>query len=473
MNFKKIIILAMFCVIVLVPSVPAISAVLPDLNPICWTEKECVDYRKQAYDASDSGGFFPNEGDCTGNSGSSDDPWGKCTPSGSTVLSIGIGGKTTFTHVGDYIQTVYNYILGIAGIVAVVVIMVAGIQWIVAGGNSSIISASKKRIEGAFIGLFLAYSSFFILGSINPWLTKFRLPQTWIIKQIDMMTEFCFDMPSLENLPGLRFAYVKNPEKVQDVQSGDFDLIGKIDKFEKEGEVLINNNHKKLTCGNMYTPEGSAGTTCQGHYCEDENEICIPNYDYKKDVNNGQSSYKCEEAMMVVKVFGNYFIEPSSCVGLVSGWKYPYVNSLSLFALCDGKTPPATNVYRIGGFKRIGENSSNKVTYWEIKHDNSIRTACDNGDKLKGFMLLGSMNEACWIGIDQLNWIGKDGVDLGETYNNEALDTADGGMGSGAGGYPVSSNVSVIQLFTKLDLEKGIYLRLKSSGIKDNDSLVL
>jgi hypothetical protein len=55
-------------------------------------------------------------------------------------------------------------------------VMYAGIQWITAAGNSSKIENAKSTMNGAFIGLVLALSSYVILNTINPELVTLRVP---------------------------------------------------------------------------------------------------------------------------------------------------------------------------------------------------------------------------------------------------------------------------------------------------------
>jgi len=464
MNLKKIIISLVLGVSILIPNLVLASNVLPDFNPICWTKDDCAKYRQQAYGSGIGDGFFPQEGDCKGGEGES--VWGKCSPSAVTELEIKIGGKYKINNIGEYIEIVYNYALGIVGIVAVVVIMVAGVQWIVAGGNSTLISASKKRIGGAMIGLFLAYSSYFILNSINPWLVNFRLPQTWLVKEIQMMTEYCTDMEAIKKKPGLNFALVEDDAKIFELKTEDFSIKGvyRVENKDENGKSVIEPSAslEELECNQTFSPSAGGGGSCVGHYCEEEGNMCIPNYNYKKGNENEQKLYKCEEAMMVVKAYSGYLVSPSCGSFFVEGWEFPFFKQLKLFALCNYSSSNANNAVEVGDFDRLGTGSS-KVTYWKIEKNGKINSVCEGGTKLKGFMLLGKMDEACTG--DQLNWIGKGGANLGMTSDDTGTDTS----ASGKSGPIAPTDVSSSQLFTKLDLEKGIYLRIDVAGIEDID----
>lgn len=76
--------------------------------------------------------------------------------------------------IAEYIGAIYNYLIGIVGIVAIVMIAVGGIIWLTAGGSSDRIGTAKEYIFGAILGLFLALGSYLILYTINPGLTFFK-----------------------------------------------------------------------------------------------------------------------------------------------------------------------------------------------------------------------------------------------------------------------------------------------------------
>ena len=68
---------------------------------------------------------------------------------------------------------------------AIVLIIVAGLQWTVSGGNPEMIKRAQKRISGALIGLALAVGSYTILYTINPELVEFRDLNLLYVTQVD------------------------------------------------------------------------------------------------------------------------------------------------------------------------------------------------------------------------------------------------------------------------------------------------
>lgn len=75
---------------------------------------------------------------------------------------------------GEYITGVYNYGLGIAGILAAIILMAGGVLWLVSGGDASKITQAKELIFGSITGLIILAGSYVLLIQINPELTRFR-----------------------------------------------------------------------------------------------------------------------------------------------------------------------------------------------------------------------------------------------------------------------------------------------------------
>lgn len=67
-----------------------------------------------------------------------------------------------------YVGQVYRYVAFIGGLIAVFVIIVAGIMWTSAGGNSEAISNAKAMMTRSLVGLAVLFLSALILYTINP-----------------------------------------------------------------------------------------------------------------------------------------------------------------------------------------------------------------------------------------------------------------------------------------------------------------
>ncbi|MCX6781679.1 MAG: hypothetical protein NTW66_00945 [Candidatus Magasanikbacteria bacterium] len=145
-------------------------------NPLCWTKDACTMKRQSMLGSSGGSAAdgWVQEEPCTGE-------YGKCLPIGITKTQISFGGTNTFFNAGDFIKNIYNYSLVAIQILAVIVIIIAGAQWITSGGNAEAIGKAKKRIGGAVIGMIIALMSYTILNTINPATVNLRLPQVWLL----------------------------------------------------------------------------------------------------------------------------------------------------------------------------------------------------------------------------------------------------------------------------------------------------
>lgn len=95
-------------------------------------------------------------------------------------------GSCTIPWFGQYIAGLQSYAIGIVGIIAVIVIMIGGTIWLMAGGNSSQIEEAKKFISGGIFGLFLTFGAYVILYIINPNLTVMKGLEIDRIKRINL-----------------------------------------------------------------------------------------------------------------------------------------------------------------------------------------------------------------------------------------------------------------------------------------------
>ncbi len=114
-------------------------------------------------------------------------------------LEVPIGSTTTVYGLADYIGTVYAFGVGIVGVLATVMIMFGGWQWIFAGGNEKIIGSAKEYITSAIIGLVLALGSYLILFTINPQLVELTDLNVWKIIAPEIEEEYNFDTCSKDD----------------------------------------------------------------------------------------------------------------------------------------------------------------------------------------------------------------------------------------------------------------------------------
>ncbi|TSC73464.1 MAG: Uncharacterized protein G01um101470_70 [Parcubacteria group bacterium Gr01-1014_70] len=81
-----------------------------------------------------------------------------------------------------YAQNFYLFLLSAAVILALVMLVIGGVEYVASAGNTSLLGDAKGRMLNALLGLLLALASWLILNLINPDLVDFSLP----IKEINL-----------------------------------------------------------------------------------------------------------------------------------------------------------------------------------------------------------------------------------------------------------------------------------------------
>ncbi len=77
-------------------------------------------------------------------------------------------------YISEYLSGIYGFLVGIVGILAGIMIVLGGFQWLLAAGEAPKITAAKKRIADALIGMILALGSYTLLYTVNPDLVTFK-----------------------------------------------------------------------------------------------------------------------------------------------------------------------------------------------------------------------------------------------------------------------------------------------------------
>ena len=90
-------------------------------------------------------------------------------------LEVPIGTTTEVTDLPHYISVVYRFAIGIISLLAVLLIIYGGFNWVIAAGNETRISDAKATILAAVIGLIIALTSYTLLNTINPNLVNLRV----------------------------------------------------------------------------------------------------------------------------------------------------------------------------------------------------------------------------------------------------------------------------------------------------------
>lgn len=90
------------------------------------------------------------------------------------------GTLSTNVTLKQYLTWAYKFVLALIGFLAVMMIVIGGVEYIISGANESMRGEAHKRIWGAITGLILALVAYLILYTINPSLVNFE--DNWFFK---------------------------------------------------------------------------------------------------------------------------------------------------------------------------------------------------------------------------------------------------------------------------------------------------
>jgi len=173
-----------------------------------------------------------------------------CYPDSSTAakvtLQVSIGSLKVPEDLGDYVAAAYKWLIGASTLIAIVMIMVGGLQWSFAAFNAEQIAKAKKRMANGVIGLVLLLSTYLILATVNPNLLKLQVPRFPMIKTVSLV-----DNASCDEL-------IAEGYKVDDGgKAHECGTVGKVKNDEKGAEV-------------------ADGTVCNFSKCGKDTQICVP-----------------------------------------------------------------------------------------------------------------------------------------------------------------------------------------------------
>lgn len=395
----------------------ALSLILPQSalaqDGRCFTQAECIERRQldlpiNTTDAAE--GFVQNDTSsraCGGTTKANPDGNGTveigfCLPAGKTKTQIAFGGRNEFETLADFIKFFYEYGFGIASIIAVLVIIVAGLQWATSAGNTSTIQAAKKRIGGAIIGLTLLGLSYTILNFINPRTLELRLPEVWMLNPAELAPEYC-----QESDDNLNLAFFATQDEVDTLTSKQSE-----DRLQAANGKFSSQLKKQAKCGSVYFVEGGGvDRTCNGNYCAQQfgkNHVCgaKKNELFKDD---------CHPGDMIITTFSS---------GNAPGWEYPWINeilginpSVGFEGICsNGDSFSVPIRYSILDSDVGNKRQHIALTFRNfIGIENLVQQECGGTgeDKFKGFAFILLINENL-DPIDETHFIGRDGKDLGD-----------------------------------------------------------
>ena len=151
----------------------------PGNNALCFSSADC---------AKEEGTFGPIQPpECPSN-------MKYCFPSSQKVnvkLNVKIGAMETVGDLGTYVSTAYSWMLGAAAVIAVIFIMMGGLEWVLSAGGAANVTKAKDHIKNGIIGLLLLISVSLILQTVNPELLKMQVPKPSLLRQVVLADSSC------------------------------------------------------------------------------------------------------------------------------------------------------------------------------------------------------------------------------------------------------------------------------------------
>ncbi|HRH23742.1 MAG TPA: pilin [Candidatus Magasanikbacteria bacterium] len=402
----------------------------------CWTETECYNARKEIFDietpkTTDGAAWekvFKRDNTteqlCGGRENATHDKIGFCLPATTAKTKISIGGQTEFTGLAEFVSFIYKYGMGLAGVLSVLMIIFAGVQWIISGGNAEAISSAKHKIVGAVIGLVILSASYTILYTVNPDLVNLRPPNAWMINTQKISAPYCSDINDS--------TISKNPSNPT---GQNLTIDQKKTGFSSVTEWVSTSTAQ---CGSDYFVKDTGALTCTGDYCPldtaGKTQVC-----FDKD-RNGRK--ECATASIAGTIYNTDLRNEifNSLGGLArmvgaEGWTWIWVEDFDVYAVCNNGHHETIDAQVSNPEEDY--NAEKKEQYYWISIANSeleeVEEICSDEDGVKGIAVGPDMNESGDItGARERHIVGrypqlstesntshKVGADLGDESNSK------------------------------------------------------
>jgi hypothetical protein len=186
------------------------TAQYPVESDKCWTKEECESWSDERSGGeivtAEWGSVFP--ADCAKTKTSQEEMHYCYANDVPYDLNIALGNVTEVQNLPAYINAVYTWLLPAASLVAVVMMMIGGLQYTLARGKSKYIEKAKTRITNAITGIVILLSAFVILNLIDPRLVSFDALKIPLVKEVTILDA----MSSCERLSDVGYGIDPDPE---------------------------------------------------------------------------------------------------------------------------------------------------------------------------------------------------------------------------------------------------------------------
>lgn len=84
-----------------------------------------------------------------------------------TPVFAQIEDPTRFENICDVVGVVTSFIIGIAGAIALVLLIIGGIQYMISGGDKVAVESARGRITASIVGLLIVFGAFLIVNVVG------------------------------------------------------------------------------------------------------------------------------------------------------------------------------------------------------------------------------------------------------------------------------------------------------------------
>ncbi len=269
----------------------------PENDSRCWTQEDCENDIVTLYNGEEKPSIWG------GQTAECEDDKGFCYNPGNPIsLSVAVGSLSEAESIGQYIEAAYGWLIGAAAVIAIIVLMVGGLQYMASRGSESI-GKAKERIIGAITGLILVLGAATIAALMDPGLVMFeelKVPKVRTVTFLspDSTCEVMHDDAGIDISPPTGIC-------------GDKAVVTGLDNVKEEyGQVSIEKEED-----------------CVFSKCEEDDEICVGSAASEK-------GYECVSCADSGSVDG-FKPSESTCSQLISSSLESTADALASKAYCE------------------------------------------------------------------------------------------------------------------------------------------
>lgn len=161
-----------------------------------------------------------------------------------TVVS---GDTLKINFMADYIAGLYKWLIGVATLIAIVFIMIGGLQYALFQQKEG-----TKRIKNAVAGLVLLLSTYIILATINPRLVILEMPELQVVKYAALESIIKSAVEECKDLKGtVAKCSAKELKSPSGWSQNLTDIVNSVAKSQSVDPILIATHIQKETGGNI------------------------------------------------------------------------------------------------------------------------------------------------------------------------------------------------------------------------------